>query len=222
MKKYGIAQKGSVMIEALAMLGLIAMVTPILYRKAADRTQELQDINIASQLRMISEAVDSYIKDNYSTMNTICADDCGYAVNDDDPRYLAIQEYLPAGFAFNSSKLFEGFEIGINKKLIGGTHNLFTSAVVAKLRNDMQQSRASKIATMVGANGGIVVSGSGFNGTQGVWNASAANFGFDWADSPVKNNSLVAISSSLGSEEEESACNRRVQEYQCNLPLNIL
>ena len=37
-KKYSIAQKGGLMIEALAMLGLIAVVTPTMYKKSAERT----------------------------------------------------------------------------------------------------------------------------------------------------------------------------------------
>ena len=58
-------QKGSLLIEAMAMLGLIAMVTPMLYRKAAERTSELQDINAAGQMRVLSNAVDTYLRDNY-------------------------------------------------------------------------------------------------------------------------------------------------------------
>ena len=45
-KKFnGKESAGSLMIEAMAMLALIAMVTPILYKKAAERTTELKDIN---------------------------------------------------------------------------------------------------------------------------------------------------------------------------------
>ena len=66
---------GSLMVEAMAMLALISMVTPILYRKAAERTTELQDINAAGQMRSLIKAVDDYVSDNY---NTIVA---GNAVN---------------------------------------------------------------------------------------------------------------------------------------------
>ena len=48
-----LGQKGSMMVEALAMLGLISMVTPVLYKKAAERTTELQDINTATQMRTL-------------------------------------------------------------------------------------------------------------------------------------------------------------------------
>ena len=47
-------QRGTLLVEALAMLGLIAMVTPTLYKKSAERLQEIQDINVASQARTMS------------------------------------------------------------------------------------------------------------------------------------------------------------------------
>ena len=59
-------ETGTLLVEAMAMLGLIAMVTPVLYKKAAERTVELQDVNASSQLRALSSAVDSYIKDNFA------------------------------------------------------------------------------------------------------------------------------------------------------------
>ena len=62
-------EAGTMLVEAMAMLGLIAMVTPILYKKAAERTTELQDINAANQLRVLSNAMDAYIKDNFTRIN---------------------------------------------------------------------------------------------------------------------------------------------------------
>ena len=41
-KKY--AERGSMMVEALAMLGLITMVTPVLYKKAAERTTDRKSV----------------------------------------------------------------------------------------------------------------------------------------------------------------------------------
>ena len=42
-----ILQRGGLMIEALAMLGLIAVVTPTMYKKSAERTMEVEDINLS-------------------------------------------------------------------------------------------------------------------------------------------------------------------------------
>ena len=52
-----INETGTLLVEALAMLGLISMVTPVLYKKASERTVELQDINASSQLRAIGAAI---------------------------------------------------------------------------------------------------------------------------------------------------------------------
>ena len=62
-------EAGTMLVEAMAMLGLIAMVTPILYKKRPERTTELQDINAANQLRVLSNAMDAYIKDNFTRIN---------------------------------------------------------------------------------------------------------------------------------------------------------
>lgn len=56
---------GSLMIEAMAMLALISMVTPILYKKSAERTTELQDINAASEVRALIKSLDDYVSDHY-------------------------------------------------------------------------------------------------------------------------------------------------------------
>ncbi len=191
MKNNLTSQKGSIMIEALAMLGLIAMVTPVLYRKAAERTSELQDINVASQIRMVSQAVDAYLKDNYPkgdrVINTKKLD-----TGSDREILAAIQKYLPEGFNLQaSSKLFENFQIGINNS--GDNDNpVYTSAVVANLHNDMNKSRAAKIASMIGIAGGLIDGEGQFHGSQGAWSASKGDFGFNEDD--FRENSLVAIS----------------------------
>ena len=60
-----VLQKGSLMVEALALLGIITLVTPIMYKKSAERTTELQDINVANQVRMINDALDTYVRNDY-------------------------------------------------------------------------------------------------------------------------------------------------------------
>lgn len=217
-------QKGSVMIEALAMLGLIAMVTPMLYRKAAERTTELQDINIASQIRMVSAAVDSYLKDNYTNLagrgDTFQIKGGDGATADEQADYNGVSAYLPEGFDLeHASKLFEGFEIAVRKDtatdLEGNTRNVFTSAVVANLKDDMTKVRAAKIASMIGTNGGMVSmegeSGDDYwlNGTQGTWRTKPNSFGFGdtpgWRDNSLVSISSEAISSSNGDVGSDEA-----------------
>ncbi len=170
-------QKGSMMVEALAMLGLITMVTPILYKKAAERTTELQDINTANQMRTISKAMDDYIKDHYSSLST--GPDLVKLETDD------IEPYLPYGFSFDDSRLLGDYQIALRKDVVGEGDNQrasITGMVVADPKNDLSMMRASKIASMIGANGGVVYQGSDdsktIQGVGGGWSATEKDYGF--------------------------------------------
>ena len=120
-------EAGTMLVEAMAMLGLIAMVTPILYKKAAERTTELQDINASNQLRILADAMDSYIKDNFTritegetvvnscNVGTVDYSAFGGAADASNAASVTFDishlcEYLPYGFLKNNqtqdSKLF--------------------------------------------------------------------------------------------------------------------
>ena len=198
MKKFDVRnslQKGSMMVEALAMLGLITMVTPILYKKAAERTTELQDINVATQMRMVSSAVDQFISDNY---HEIGEDHSTESFKLSAEEIAKLEEYLPHGFDIQKSKMFEDFEIAVRKREVVDenniSHNIFTSAVLAPLRDNMTMTRSSKIASMIGANGGVyrkVGEEDRLDGVQGTWQATLGDYGLDGA---YKEGSLVIIS----------------------------
>lgn len=193
-------QRGSMMVEALAMLGLITMVTPILYKKAAERTTELQDINTATQMRTLSKALDDYIQDNYAEL----ADGpVGEAMIDGDE----IVPYLPYNFNIDSSKLFGSYQFALRNELINegeeGEHSAITGMVLAPLEGELPMIRAAKIASMVGANGGVVDKNRpDFNimGVQGGWKANLDEFGFDEdvIDGSIVTASVHAVTSSGG------------------------
>ena len=196
-------QKGSMMVEALAMLGLITMVTPILYRKAAERTTELQDINVATQMRMMSSAVDDYIKDNYNEVGEAYSGDM-FELTDADLEKL--EKYLPYGFDTQQTRLFDDFKISVRRRTVqdknGNDHHIYTTAVLAPLRDDLTMMRSSKIASMIGVNGGVLRrSGTTgpddtpqytISGVQGTWEANADDYGFGSVG--AKDGSLVVIS----------------------------
>ena len=162
---------GSLMVEAMAMLALISMVTPILYRKAAERTTELQDINAAGQMRSLIKAVDDYVSDNY---NTIVA---GNAVNNsvnNSVNYSDLvsggkktidikhfRDYLPYGFLDSSGNVQDTKTFSKDYKVVfkytnAGGRKAVTAFVVAepKEKGNFPMLRASRIASMVGTNGG--------------------------------------------------------------------
>ena len=191
------------MVEALAMLGLITMVTPILYRKAAERTTELQDINVATQMRMMSSAVDDYIKDNYNEVGEAYSGDM-FELTDADMEKL--EKYLPYGFDTQQTRLFDDFKISVRRRTVqdknGKDHHIYTTAVLAPLRDDLTMMRSSKIASMIGVNGGVLRrSGTTgpddtpqytISGVQGTWEANADDYGFGSVG--AKDGSLVVIS----------------------------
>ena len=186
-------QKGSLMVEALALLGLITMVTPILYKKAAERTTELQDINVATQMRMVSSAIDDYLRDNYKEVGDIHAEDV-FTLSDDERAKLA--EYLPHGFELENSKMFENLDIAVRRREVedakGNKHNIYTSAVLAPLRDALTMMRSAKIASMIGANGGVYRDGM-LEGVQGSWRADAAG-DYNFTTDGVRDGSIAVVS----------------------------
>lgn len=184
-------QKGSMMIEALAMLGLISMVTPVIYKKAAERTTEMQDINAASQVRVMVKAIDDYLRDNYATITAggkvtsasatdekevtytdFGANDTG--VKSQNIKIEHFRDYLPLGFKADG-KIFKDFDVAIKQKTdTDSKRKALTAILVAKTSQDGSVSdtftkiRSARIASMIGTNGGYI-DGDKATGVQGVW-----------------------------------------------------
>ena len=193
-----LGQKGSMMVEALAMLGLISMVTPVLYKKAAERTTELQDINTATQMRTLSKALDDYIQDNYVALAGAIQGGTASKVNKDD---IAI--YLPYGFNIDQSKVFSGYEFAIRNDKTAENESILTGMVLAKNSGDLPAIRSAKIASMIGSNGGVVNNNIA-SGVQGGWEAPLADFKLGTAENgSIASTSLNAVSSSAGVASDE-------------------
>lgn len=187
-----LGELGSMMVEALAMLGLISMVTPIIYKKAAERNTELQDINAASQARNLMSSVDEYIQDNFAkiTEEDVVKNKCkGFTTvdysdfsNDDyidiDIRHLC--DYLPYGFLYedanqlkvSESRVFDEDYKVVIKRVVNPTNNrqMLTGFLVAQPRqgSDFPKIRASRISSLIGGNGGYVEGDKAY-GVQGIW-----------------------------------------------------
>lgn len=204
------SQAGSLLIEAMAMLGLIAMVTPMLYKKAAERTTELQDINAAGQIRIAMDAIDTYLSDNYNTIiglgdqsKTVTSNCSGstssvtYNFDGNGNKVVPIEhfcEYLPYGFNA-SSKTFKNLEVVIKKRDFDNDerHDLTGLLVTTPAESQtMPILRASRIASMIGTNAGFVKDKK-IQGVQGVWDIDKpSDFGLN--TSQLKDNTIVATS----------------------------
>lgn len=223
---------GSLMVEAMAMLALISMVTPILYKKAAERTTELQDINSASQMRSIVKSIDDYVKDNYDQLvrGDKLLNSAGIEQNFSD---LAtnngkvsvpinyFRDYLPYGFLDSSgnaqdTKTFskDGYKVVLKKidaTVSGRNKKTITAFIVAQPKEGatFPMLRASRIASMIGSNGGYAENKNGVilaNGVQGIWNIGNMNteLGISPTHASIVASSVQPIASAGGGGESEN------------------
>lgn len=226
---------GSLMVEAMAMLALISMVTPILYRKAAERTTELQDINAAGQVRSLVKSIDDYVKDNYDKIvagKKITQNDClASAKTADFSSFvdasgnvtIPIEHfcyYLPYGFLGSDKKAQESKTFSdkykvVIKKVSADNKNTLTAFLVANPGGEIQPLRASRIASMIGSNGGYVQGNQG-NGVQGIWTVPnlKTDLGLqdgDYTDGSIMASSMQSITSQGGGDSSENVLYRNAR-----------
>lgn len=203
-----ILQQGGLMIEALAMLGLIAVVTPTMYKKSAERTMEVEDINTAATIRTINAAANDYVSANYST---ILVD---MVKNNETNRKLNIEDlkaYLPYGFDINHALYnYDGANIQLSVSRPEGSNNLTTLMLFPARMNEndgIGQERTSRIAALIGSSGGYVTDTNKARGIGGIWELSGEDYtkNFNSANKySIVTASADTISASAGNEMDYS------------------
>jgi len=217
-----VSQAGSLMIEAMAMLALISLVTPTLYKKSAERTTELQDINTATHIRTMMKAVDNYVSSNYEELSDSLTDgqvkviDLANAGADE-----GIHDYFPYGYQFEELRNFGTPKVALQKQ--GGS---ITSFVQLPKKTDIGEMRAARIASMVGSNGGYVNADKEAQGVGGIWSLNETQLGdlsFDSAKGSIVVASSDAINSaSSGALENEKYLQRTAVESHDQLWRNTM
>lgn len=168
-------QRGTLLVEAIAMLGLIALVTPTLYKKSADRLQEIQDINVASQARTMNAIIETFIKSNFAQLMEAVSSASGETVelsyDDDKSGFFAIgySSYVPFGYTPGELKNYGKPHVYVHKD-----NNSLISYVVYPTLIDPGKKRASRLASLVGANGGMVSKPFGAEGSSYVYGTGGA------------------------------------------------
>ena len=191
MKKFNqrksIMEQGGLMIEALAMLGLIAVVTPTMYKKSAERTMEVEDINTASAIRTYMNGVESLLAANYTELMEKIEEPTGSAptiVPLDDNLKLTVgdeqvsakeelKKYLPYGYNAEDSL----YNYGQPQFAVARSGNNLSAFMVfpAKASEDdggIGQERTVRIASLIGSNGGYVGTSGNARGVGGTWSLS--------------------------------------------------
>lgn len=186
-------QKGTLLIEAIAMLGLIAMVTPTLYKKSAERLQEIQDINAASQARTMNSVVETFVKNNFlELLHETSSTDGTVELAYEDSSGAGFFEkgyssFLPFGYKPDMIKNF-----GYPKVYVHRDGDSLISYIIYPHTMDPGKKRAARLASLVGANGGLITEFKEAQGTGGAWYLDSSmieELGFD--DDVLTTNSLV-------------------------------
>ena len=203
-----ILQQGGLMIEALAMLGLIAVVTPTMYKKSAERTMEVEDINTAATIRTITAAANDYVSANYSTILGDMVKN-GEHERKLDPKDLGA--YLPYGFEIDKALYnYDGEHIQLSVSRPEGSNNLTTLMLFpAKLdeENGIGQERTSRIAALIGSSGGYVTDSNKARGIGGIWELSGDHYTKNFSSAnkySIVTVSADTISASAGNEMDYS------------------
>lgn len=219
-----VSQAGSLMVEAMAMLALISLVTPTLYKKSAERTTELQDINTATHMRTIMKAVDNYVSANYESLvdGELKNDGAIKKINLSDGGVAdGIHDYFPYGYKFDELKNFETPKVTLKKQ--GGS---ITSFVELPKKMDIGEMRAARIASMVGSNGGYVNSDQRAQGVGGIWSLEKGDLtglGFTGGKGSIVVASSEAINTaSSGALENEKYLQRTKVESEDQLWRNTM
>lgn len=198
-KKLRIVQKGGLMIEALAMLGLIAVVTPTMYKKSAERTLEVEDINTATTMRTYLNAAESYVNSNYADLIKQNANN--KEITDE------LDDYLPYGYQDKSLYDFEKPKAFVHKN---GMNLTAFVTFPAKTAGGLGKERTSRIASLIGSNGGYVTVDNSVEveegetppnkarGVGGIWTLQGGDY--DSIVGDVHKNSIVMASSNIISD----------------------
>lgn len=177
-------EKGSLLVEVLAVLGLIALITPLIYQQINRRNEDISAANIATEIRSVKDAASAYVMayegsiadvdcklldedgkyDETETAIKLCG--C-YDANCEDPTTL--QE-----FYLGSAETLGDYKVCFYGKTVPtSSAGIYRPAIFAIVYSDGYDNlrRASQIAELVGLDAGIKLGGTdgSVNGMDGTW-----------------------------------------------------
>lgn len=197
-------QRGTLMVEAIAMLGLIAIVTPTLYKKSAERLQEIQDINVASQARTMSQIVETFVRNHAAlfrhldstspaSVYEICEKDNCADQSEHLDTFLndGYSSAIPFGFMPDELKNFEKPRVFVVSE--SGNVVFYVVYPSAGSNGNIGKKRTARLASLIGANGGFVDKASSqVLGTGGAWELDSTMINeFNLPKEFLKENSIV-------------------------------
>ncbi|NCB49610.1 MAG: hypothetical protein EOM53_02890 [Alphaproteobacteria bacterium] len=180
-------QKGALMLEAIAVLGLMALISPMLYRQISDRNHEIDDVTKASIMRSIRDGLNAYIQANELDIKIALgiADSSGNVTSSGSSATNAapVAKKYSDLTADQKSNLLATMPPGIDASVFGDSADyniqflgysvpggilysdgiakdaprrpVVTAMLISNTDVDSQR-RAARVASLIGADGGIV------------------------------------------------------------------
>ncbi len=202
-------QTGSLMIEMVAVIGLLALITPILFQQIQRRNEEIVNAQIATEMRMLKDALTAYIQADEKNIAKDCSlwDDVNEKYKDilpERPLYCGHMENLSDYLVGNSGGIMEeDYEITIHGYTVPTYYG--SSSVPEEFRpvifgiiaqkadaNMGTLRRAAKVAALIGLEGGVVQNCTNdtcsITGMSGAWVLTVPK-------GDVGDNSIAAITS---------------------------
>ena len=180
-------ENGSLMVEVIAVLALLGVMGTLMFRQIQRRNEELDNINMASEIRMIKEATMAYIQANKAMLEAnYCPPIGDKDILSDKLPLDRVEDFLPDNWI--SSTDGDGNRLGdgivheyqiylscyrINSESADNRLAMYGTIVPngsgsTPLPSNMTSRRAARVATLIGADGGVYENGE-FVGTMGAW-----------------------------------------------------
>lgn len=167
-------ERGAIIVEIIAVIALLGVLGPLLFKQVLSRNEEVENINIASEIRTIKEAFSAYILANKQRLLNECTTSSCESVT-----MSKILDFLPAGYS--DDQLDYDLVLDAIEPADGSSNaKLFLQGFIIpganSLPSPLKMKRAARIANLIGADGGIYIgSENRVYGTGGTWSLEDAD-----------------------------------------------
>jgi len=165
-------QKGSLLLEAIVVLGMIATFTPMLYKHVADRRADIENINRANTLLYLQHKAEDYLKDPDNI--TALVEELGHNQH---------KEIYPSEMGAGDN--FDGrYIVGIRRE--DEENKPVLKAMIIDTVHTGSDLRAAKVAELIGISAGIytAVDPDAAWGINGIWSEPLSRY-FDTTNIPT-------------------------------------
>lgn len=179
MTQYRKNERGSIMVEVIAVLALMGVMGTLLFRQVARRNEELDNVNLASEIRMVKEATTAYIQAYKTELENTCLNVPNWPADKAD-----INMFMPETWACDTDGgisdktcLINDFDIRIYCYTVDeqmAPRKAFYAIIWPQqnyLPNNFSILRAGRVANLIGSDGGVYDDKT-LMGTMGAWEIS--------------------------------------------------